>query len=250
MNKRKITQALEHVAWQVPHCTPGFLSSEVYTLIQSAMQRRFKGIPAMRCITKEKGVPDAIGSNVFVTACMDTELRKYGAHVATLAEANSPAVLNMIKDKHCIDIPAFVVQSAQDSLAQNRSILEQVIALAEQKTRSVRFPFMVTGFTVAPFPEDREGYGLRIVPRDDCRITYDKRLSGTNSGKRFTQVDMHGIPLFDENGTRTFYARTEGIAGLCFNWDRYVIAKVGNLAYFDGNGRVVLVRDEVAGAKK
>ncbi len=76
----------------------------------------------------------------------------------------------------------------------------------------------------------------------------DKRLDGEKypSGMKFDNVDDIGLPLFNEEGKLTWYARQNGISRLYLVGSGDLFSNDGDLAYSLVNGRVVLVHDEAA----
>jgi hypothetical protein len=237
--------------WRIPEFVPAFVEGNefapnLYRVYNEDVAKRFDNNTYLQVMTlvpaNGENLAYMSGSNVFANARLDTIARQNGMRVATLADLSNPHVMAMVKDRFYTDTPAFVVQSAEDSRTQNKGLLKQVIGFAEQKAGSVKFPFMVTGFDLVPFPEDaKQGYGLGIVARPDFAVTQDARLSGKNYGKSFNEVDEPGLPKFDKNGKRNFYARNEGLAWLFLGRYLSLNAGSGNLAYSCGSGRVVLI---------
>ena len=184
-----------------------------------------------------------IGSNVFATARIDSILRPLGIRVANLRDLSRPEVMGMVKDKFYTDAPALVLRSMDDSYGRNLPIIKQLAESVEKANGIVQLPVLVTGFDVKEI-EDDNGYGIAIVPRDDFRAVHDMRLHGENHGKRFTEVDELGLPKFDKNGQRGWYARNQGVSGLFLYRYLVAISDNGYLASSGGSGRVVLVSGE------
>lgn len=192
------------------------------------------------------------GSSTFLVARVDSIMRPLGIRVATLADLSRPEVMEMIRGEHFSDIPAIVFRSMEDVYEPNSLLIKKLAPLVEEKAGKLELPVLVTGFDVAP-SEDR-GYGLEIVARDDFAVRKDERLAGKYSRKSFSTVDENGLPNFDGKGSRTWYARNEGLSGLFLDGCLDLNSGFGgdNLAYSVGSGcgRVVLVCTEGAGAQK
>jgi len=62
---------------------------------------------------------------------------------------------------------------------------------------------------------DKSHYGLMHKLTDETEIVQAPELSYQNNGRKFSRTDERGIPIFDEDGTRTFYARKDGLDGFC-----------------------------------
>ena len=106
---------------------------------------------------------------------------------------------------------------------------------------------MVSRFDVQPVENDEKGYGIMIALRDDFSVVSDERLNGKYNKKTFSDIDELGLPKFDRNGNRTWYARNEGLSRLCLNRNLDLFSGGVNLAYSDEYGQVVVVSGEAAG---
>ena len=184
-----------------------------------------------------------IGSNVFASARIDSILRPLGIRVANLRDLSRPEVMGMVKDKFYTDTPALVLRSMDDSYGRNIPIIKQLAEAVENKNGSVKLPVLITGFDVKEIKDDN-GYGIALIPRGDFQAVHDMRLHGENSGKKFTDVDELGLPKFDRDGKRIWYARNQGVSRLFLF--RYLGAGSINesLANSNSYGRVVLVSGE------
>ena len=103
---------------------------------------------------------------------------------------------------------------------------------------------MISGFDVQPSETPQQGYGINIIPRTDFTAIPDERLAHKNNRKRFTNVDDLGLPIFDKNGTRTFYTRNQGLSRLYLGRNLDLDSGIGDLSYSDSDGRVVVVSAE------
>jgi hypothetical protein len=193
-------------------------------------------------ISYDKQTQTLIGSNVFAAAKIDSKLRPLGIRVANLRDLGRPEVMAMVKDKYYTDTPTLVLRSTTDSYEKNLPIIKQLVQATEEVNGQLQLPIMVTGFDVK-IKQDN-GYGITIVPREDFKAVSDSRLKGEHNGKRFSEVDELGLPKFDSNGSRTWYARSNGLSRLYLS--RSLNLYSGNVSLadsFDG-GRVVVVSAE------
>ena len=62
---------------------------------------------------------------------------------------------------------------------------------------------------------DKSHYGLMHKLTDETEIVQAPELSYKNNEREFSRTDERGIPIFDKDGTRTFYARKDGLDGFC-----------------------------------
>ena len=93
--------------------------------------------------------------------------------------------------------------------------------------------------------DENSYYGLIHKITDKSQIVQDPELSPKNNGMRFSGVDERGIPIFEHDGSRIFYARQEdGLdrfvlgrgLGLYSDWD-------GDLSRSGASGRVAVVKN-------
>jgi hypothetical protein len=220
--------------WNKPEVYTSFVQGADALAIYNAL----KGSMA-NGISYDKGTQTLIGSTIFAAARIDSILKPLGVRVANLRDLSRPEVMAMVKDKHYTDTPALVLRSAEDSYEANLPIIKQLVKFVEKSNGKLQLPVMVTGFDVK-IKKDK-GYGIAIVPREDFNAVSDERLRGEYDGKRFTEVDELGLPKFDSNGKRNWYARSQGLSGLCLGRDLDAGSDDGNLADSYGDGRVVLV---------
>ena len=104
---------------------------------------------------------------------------------------------------------------------------------------SKKSPVLISLRGLALEEDDESSYGLVHLLTDETQIIQAPELSHLNNRKRFSRADERGIPIFDNEGTRTFYTRRNGLGrfsldrglDLYSNWGR-------NLACSNANGRI------------
>ena len=237
----KLTREMfEELPWD-RRISTSFVEGKLATNIKNELDKTLKGISFYDI---ENGV--LRGSSFPIAALIDTAVRPYGFRTANLRDLSRPEIMNRVKGKFYTDAPVLILRSLKDSYENNLPLIKQISELAEQKLGRLELPLMVTGINVVPWKKDTKGYGFKIVPRDDFKVITDKRLSSKYNCKRFTDVDDIGLPIFNSNGTRTWYLKQEGLSSLCLYGDLGVYSDVVDLAVTGGGGRVVLVSDEVS----
>ena len=182
------------------------------------------------------------GSNIFTNALINEILNKQGKRTAIPSDDKNNKIFELIKNKYYTDFNALVVRSNKPSVEKNTNILQDIIETTKQKQRKIKFPFMITGFYVKPFPEDSDNYGLKFIPSPDFNYIEDERLDGTKypTNTMFNKVDDLGLPIFDENGTRTWYSKQTGLSWFYLYSDSGLFSN-GGLAYSNSVGRVAFV---------
>ena len=224
--------------WNNPRIITSFLQGEdaelIYAQTEGIRTGHIQYDPQTKLVT---------GSTPFLAARVDSIVRPLGLRVASLRDLSQPEVMQMIQGKFYSDTPALVARSETDkNYSRNNTILQFLAEQASQKHE--KYPFMVTGFDVAPDPEDTQGYGIKLIPREDFKLTYDERLEGKYNEKNFSEVDEQGFPVFDKNGTRTWYARGSGLSWLCLDSGLGLDSGYVILDLSVGMGRVVLISGE------
>jgi len=229
--------------WNTPEVVTSFLQGEDS---QNLYESLGDYITKLEGISYDSETKTIIGSTPFLAAGVDSLVRPLGIRVANLRELSRPEVMNMIKGKHYSDIPFLVLRSMKDSYERNQPLIQRLAEEVEQANGTLKLPVMISGFDVKPWPEDKKGYGIDILRREDFKAIHDERLEGKYNRKTFSKVDELGLPLFDRKGQRTLYTRDQGLSRLYLNYVLDLGSYVEDLANSNSIGRVVLVSAEGA----
>jgi len=221
--------------WNKPEVYTSFVQGTDALAIYNALEGSMKN-----GISYDADSKTLVGSNVFAAAKIDSLLMPLGIRVANLKDLSRPEVIQMVKGKYYTDAPTLVLRSRDDSYDKNLPLIEQLKGLVEQANGRLKLPVMITGFDVKVVENDK-GYGIALVPRDDFKAVEDERLKGTNGGRAFSEVDESGLPIFNDDGKRTWFARSQGLSRLFLNRVLNAYSINGLLALSNGDGRVVLV---------
>ena len=242
MTQPKESQTLEgRFEWNTPQIQTTFPQGED---AQELYQQLGGYITRLGDIQYNPETKTIIGSTPFLSARIDTLVRPLGLRTTNLRDLSRPEVMQMIKDNHYADAPILVLRTTKDSYERNQSLINQLTQQIEEANGKLELPVMISGFDVQPSETPQQGYGIEIVPRADFQAISDERLAHKNNGKRFTNVDELGLPIFDKNGTRTFYTRNQGLSRLYLDGDLDLGSGDENLSYSNSNGRVVVVSAE------
>ncbi len=147
---------------------------------------------------------------------------------------------------------ALVLRSEGDSYAKNdfvaRNLAEQVEArLGEMPTPEKPARVSLKGMTLKE--DSNSAYGL-VFNIGDAEVISASEFSNANHGKRFLKTDDKGLPIFDEQGNRTFYARDNGLSRLYLDWNLGLRSDSGNLGSSGSGGRVPVVVTSEAGSQR
>jgi hypothetical protein len=227
-----------NIAWQSQEKVPGLISGEDALMIYNSLPEQAR--VGLRYDESSKTI---IGSTPFAVANLDAFAQEYGARTPNLRDLSRPEIMRIARGKHYIDSRNLVVRSREDpNWFKNNSLLKTIYELAEQKEGSIKHPFMIEGFNFVPNPEDKNGYGLALVANSDFKVIQDERFDGKYSGKSFSEVDELGIPKFDKNGSRTWYAKDKGLSGCYLDGGSGLVSDGSVLADSGGDGRVVFLK--------
>ena len=215
-----------NIAWQSQERVPGLISGEDALMIYNSLSKQ-----ARVGLKYDKNTRTMIGSTPIAVANLDSMAQQYGARTPNLRDLSRPEIMKIAKGQYYIDSRNLVVRSLKDSnCPQNNFLLQTIYELAEQKEGRIKYPFIIEGFSFVPNQEDELGYGLSIVAGKDFKVVQDERFDGKYNGKSFSEVDSQGIPNFDKNGSRTWYAKSTGLSWLYLSRDLNLYSYYSNLA--------------------
>jgi len=226
-----------NIAWQETERIPGLVSGDDALMIYNSLPEQ-----ARVGVRYDEDSKTMIGSNNLVVACLDQVAQQYGARTTNLRDLSRPEVMAIAKDKHYIDARTLVARSPTDSYEKNNPLLKTAYELAEEELGEIKHPFMIENFNLVPDEEDKTGYGLKLVSTEAFWAHQDERLDGKHNRKSFSEVDELGLPKFDRNGSRTWFARNKGLSGLYLNSNLILDSYYENLAFSYDFGRVVFLK--------
>ena len=139
-----------------------------------------------------------------------------------------------------------------DSYANNDYVSRNFFAQIKHRTEKTPTPDVPTRVSLRglSLKEDANSdYGLVFAIGDEAEIILSQELSYHNNGRRFSRTDERGVPIWDENGTRAFYARDNGLSGVCLSWGLVLLSRYEDLAFSGSGGRVVVRTGEDSSQK-
>lgn len=224
----------------------GFLGGEhgreVLQEYQGRVQKDFDNNIYLNVFSQE-GDRVVKGSNAFSVALLNQILREEGLRTATPADFGEVVKTNALDLRGSYEDAALNLRGTE---GRNAYLAQNLQCQLDGRTATQEVPLMLplSGLEVVANTDSK--YGLAFTPGEGARVIEAPQLAAKNHGKKFTNVDMNGIPIFDKNGSRTFYALQEGLSG--FALDRSLDLNSGwNVFGYSGSyGRVVVVRDKPA----
>lgn len=188
------------------------------------------------------------GSNPFAVA----EMGKY-VRLALPSELEQAVRENPDFFKGRYEEPALVLRTNGDSCKSNDYLAKNLFRQVKKRTGNVPTPenparISLKGTKVKK--NDRSDYGLSFLLTDESEILFVPEFAYENNQKTFSITDERGVPIFDNDGDRTFYARKDGLSTLSLNWGLTLHSLWhSDLADSYCTGRVVIVSYAVSAKK-
>ena len=143
-------------------------------------------------------------------------LNQIGIRTATLAELDQIAQASddFLRGTY-EDSASVALRSNGDSYQKNDYLAKSLARLIRKRT--FKEPVVVNGLGIKE--DSHSPYGLGFKQETDFAFFEAPELRHENNLKRFNVLDERGMPIFDENGTRTSYTRSDGLSRLLLGRD-------------------------------
>lgn len=229
--------------------TPTFLEGRLGKTFYQAYERERVNTYGNNPNLKLALIGDEITGSTFFDVVLANQLLsgvKGNPRTTLPADLNRPEVLEMVRGKHYVDSPALVIRSLEDDIEPRNNSLARTLAEYIDVARLAKEPVLMHGFTLQNWPEDKEGYGLKVVPTDKFEAHYDNRLLAEWNNYKFDNTDEKGLPVVLDKvrGSRRWFARKTGLSGVSLNTNLATASDWYRLAGSPVFGRVVVVSGE------
>ena len=166
-------------------------------------------------------------------------LNQIGIRTATLAELDQIAQASddFLRGTY-EDSASVALRSNGDSYQKNDYLAKSLARLIRKRT--FKEPVVVNGLGIKE--DSHSPYGLGFKKRNSFDFFEAPELGYENNRKKFKILDERGMPIFDENGVRTLYTRSDGLSGLLLDGYLSLDSDWGNLSNSGEYGRVVVVK--------
>ena len=241
-------QTFKDFNWQVPKIVAslpqGKDTERLYDALNQDVEANYHNNPNIKVISYNKKNKELVGSNIFTASRLDELLEPSNIRTAIPSDDQYGDISRLVKDRFYTDFNALVLRTAGDSYSENDKIAKDLAEKIENKQGKLKLPVMVVRPLVR-YSQDGSSYDLVFDLSDKTQIIEDERLDGKKypTGARFNKVDNLGLPLFDKEGTRTWYAGEDDLSRLILRYLDLYSLNVG-LAYSYNYGRVVVVSGE------
>lgn len=217
-----------------------FLSKQEVEEYQESIRGKYSGkaLQSLDVISFNESLREPEGSNFWALA----QLTAMGIPVASistldrLAETNPDALRGYYEDSL-----ALVLRSENDNYSKNNGVIKDLIPQLKKRSkgRSIKYPVLISQ-DITPV-EGQTDYGLVARLGEQTKVYFNVgELAYANNHRKFNILDERGVPIFDENGTRTLYAKPSGLSKLNLNWYLDLYSSWNNLVYSVPDGRVVV----------
>lgn len=192
------------------------------------------------------------GSNSFANALVNDVMLQQGVQLATQADLERAMAVGAMNFRGTYEDTGLVLRTAGDSHAPNdylaKNLAEQIRA-RDAKMGKLNKPVVINLRDVTLVNDADSKYGLAFKLREGA-MPYEAPVLKREG--RFETADINaktGLPKETRSsGSRTLWTRDNGLSRLYLVNVLDVYSNDENLAFSNGDGRVVLVRGEAAGA--
>jgi len=244
-------QKFKEFNWQVPKVVASLPQGEdvkrLYEELSGDIEANFNNNSNIKGISYNKENKELVGSNIFVASRLNELLESSGIRTAIPSDDRHGDISRLVHNKIYTDFNALILRTREDSYSPNDKISKDLAEKIENREGKLKLPVMIVRPLIRYSQED-SSYDLVFDLDNKTQIIEDERLDGKKypTGMKFNEVDDLGLPLFDKKGTRTWYAREDGLSGLDLYWDLDLYSDVGDLRDSNDDGRVVVVSGEAA----
>ena len=221
-----------------------FLEGELAREVHDWIQKTYPDFPNITKINYDSNDKIIKGSNPFYVTAVNDYFRKNNLEIRTASQAELEQILksnSLELEKHYEDTSLVLRTEDEPNKYLAKNLAGQI-----KKRQKIKLPLMIPlrGLTLKQDSNSPHKYSFQLT--NEVEIIYSDKLAHENNGKKFDEADEYGLPVFNENGKRTFYTRNDGLSGLCLGGDLGLGAHYDLLAYSAALGRVVLVSPEGA----
>ena len=209
----------------------------IFKEYQARANRDYQTNPVLNKLTFSDNLVK--GSNPFAFVLLNQILREEGRWVARpedLEKCLSDVALDL---KDTYGDSALVLRGNGDP---NEYLAKQLESQIRQRG-NFQYPIMIplVGLNLKSDSDSPHGLGFELTA--SAELVYAPQFEHKNNSAKFNNADGKGLPIFDENGSRTLYTGEGGLRRLFRNWDLDLGARYGDLAVSSGGGRVVVCRE-------
>lgn len=175
------------------------------------------------------------GSNPFAFILLNKILAQKKMRIATLADLERALEKEAINLKGTYGDSGLVLRSDGDP---NQYLARDLINQVQQRGR-LQYPLMIPLAGLDLRYDSNSPNDLSFQLTDFAELIYALQLDHQNDRAKFSNGNEKGLPIFDQNGSRTLYTGNGGLRRLYRDRDLDLSARLRVLADSDSDGRVI-----------
>jgi hypothetical protein len=179
------------------------------------------------------------GSNPFAFVLLNKILAQKKKRIAT------PTDLERALEKEAINLNGTYGDSGlvlRNDGDPNQYLARDLINQVRQ-IGSLQYPLMIPLVGLDLKYDSNSPNDLSFQLTDFAELIYAPQLDHQNNRAKFNNGDEKGLPIFDQNGSRTLYTENGGLRRLYRYWSLGLVARDGELANSGVGGRVNFARN-------
>jgi len=199
------------------------------------VQNEYQNVSTLQKLSFEDNVVK--GSNPFSFILLNKVLQNHGKWVARPTDLERALEKESINLKGTYGDSGLVLRSNTDP---NQYLAQNLISQIEQR-EELQSPLMIPLEGLDLKYDSSSPSDLSFQLTDSTELIYAPQLNKSNHSKKFNNGDEKGLPIFDENGSRTLYSSEgEGLCRLFRDGDLDLGAGDGDLSSSGSDGRVIV----------
>ena len=234
---------MDNVSYSFLEGTEGQSILEEYNKL---VQSEYQNVSALQKLSFEDNVVK--GSNPFMFVLLNKVLQNHGKWVARPVDLERALEKEAINLKGTYGDSGLVLRSNGDP---NEYLAKNLVSQVKGKGYSVGEDAIMIPLIGLDLKYDSNSpHDLVFQLTDSSGIIYAPQLNKVNHSKKFNRADEQGLPIFEEDGSRTLYSNQDG--GLCRLYrgrDHVLGAGDAGLSYSSSGGRVVVCAEGTSSKK-
>ncbi|MBW2982601.1 hypothetical protein KY343_06985 [Candidatus Woesearchaeota archaeon] len=215
----------------------GDFGRQVLEQYNQLVQGEYQNASALQKLSFDDNVVK--GSNPFAFVLLNRVLKDHGKWVARPVDLERALERDAINLRGTYGDSGLVLRSENDP---NGYLASNLVSQLRSKGYNVGGDVIMIPLAGLELRYDASSpHNLVFQLTDSSEIITASQLNESNHNKKFNKGDERGLPIFEDEGSRTLYSNeSNGLCRLCRDGDLDLGAGSGVLAYSYGDGRVVV----------
>ena len=215
----------------------GNFGKQILEEYNQLVQEEYKNASALQNLSFADDVVK--GSNPFAFALLNKVLQNHGKWIARPTDLERALEEKSINLKGTYGDSGLSLRSEKNP---NEYLAKNLMSQLKEKDHNlgedtIMIPLAGLGLKY----DSNSPHNLAFQLTDSSEIIYAPQLNKSNHQKKFNSADEQGLPIFEDEGSRTLYSnQDEGLCRLYRNGGLDLFARVEDLANSNSSGRVVV----------